>query len=257
MEPPGFRASRPIRNYLTFLMRTSSRDPVGPLLSFVFFCFAALAPRAVIDGWRTAPLLVIWAAGAAKRWRDGDRQVVNDCVVFGIWNVILAKAELNNAVYQKLEKLDMTVAAGLWFLIARLGIPLALLAYFPRWRAYRNPTEDAKTQAEVLEGLSPWPLKYPKARIFPCQTKHARMFPKRHAFEYSYLQCGFPIIPDGVNPDGLDTNVGSDVQLGCWWLRVKAEDYLNRGSGGLGFYNKLKLYLREHVHHIQHPLVIA
>jgi hypothetical protein len=238
-------------------MCSVARDPVSPLLFFLFCCLVASAPRAVADGWRTTPLLVIWAAGAAKRWNQGDRQIVTDCVMFGIWSAILARAELNNAVSEKLEELDMTLAAGLWFLISRLAIPLALLAYFLRWRAYRNPTEHAKIREEVLEGLSPWPSQYPKARIFPCQTKHARMFPKRHAFEYSYLQCGFPIIPDGVNADGSAINVGSDVQIGRWWLRVKAEDYLNRGNGEFGFYNKLKLYLQEHVRHIQDLFVIA
>jgi hypothetical protein len=241
-------------------MWSAVRDRAGGLLSFFLCCFVAIAPRAIVGGWRTVPLLVIWAAGAAKRWRYGDRQVVTDCVVFGIWNVILARMELKNAVFRRLEEY-MTVAAGSWFIVSRLLAPFALLAYFPRWRAYCKPTEqasfEAKVLAEVREGLSPWTSQYPKARIFPCQTKHARMFPKRHAFEYSYLQCGFPIIPDGVDPDGRDTNIGSDVQLGRWWLRVKAEDYLNRGNGRFGFYNKLKLYLQEHVQRIQHPLVIT
>jgi hypothetical protein len=30
-------------------------------------------------------------------------------------------------------------------------------------------------------------------------------------------------------------------------LRIKAEDYLSRGRGHLGFYGKLKLFLRENV----------
>ncbi|KAF1848946.1 uncharacterized protein K460DRAFT_304585 [Cucurbitaria berberidis CBS 394.84] len=71
------------------------------------------------------------------------------------------------------------------------------------------------------------------------------MFPKRHAFKYSYLQCGFPIVPTSTTADGTDVSDGRDQELGSWWLRVRANDYLERGNGALGFYGKLKLYLRE------------
>ncbi|KAL5121578.1 hypothetical protein ACEQ8H_000650 [Pleosporales sp. CAS-2024a] len=71
------------------------------------------------------------------------------------------------------------------------------------------------------------------------------MFPKRHAFEYSYLQCGFPITPAGTRADGTEVGGGVDVKLGRWWMRIRAEDYLTRGLGDIGFYEKLKLYLRE------------
>lgn len=183
------------------------------------------------------------------RWHHGDRQMVTDSVLFGLWNMLLARADLNNAVSKKLEELDITLAAGSWILISRLAIPLALLAYFPRWRAYRKSTESAT----LAEGESTWTSQYPKARIFPCQTKHARMFPKHHAFEYSYLQCGFPIVPAVIGADGVEVGGSNDVQLGRWWLRVKAADYLNRGNGELGFYNKLKLWLREQVWHNRIP----
>lgn len=72
------------------------------------------------------------------------------------------------------------------------------------------------------------------------------MFPKKHAFSYSYLQCGYPIIPQGITASGMHVSTGQDGTLGSWWLRVKAEDYLDRGNGDLGFYGKLKMYLREH-----------
>ncbi|KAF3041303.1 hypothetical protein E8E12_004590 [Didymella heteroderae] len=72
------------------------------------------------------------------------------------------------------------------------------------------------------------------------------MFPKRHAFEYSYLQCGFPIIPGGVDADGHDVATGTDQELGSWWLRIRAVDYLMRGNGKAGFYGKLQTFMRQH-----------
>ncbi|KAF1830859.1 hypothetical protein BDW02DRAFT_506587 [Decorospora gaudefroyi] len=74
------------------------------------------------------------------------------------------------------------------------------------------------------------------------------MFPKRHAFAYSYLQCGYPIIPNGTTHNGAEFPSGEDRHLGSWWLRARAEDYLERGNGARGFYWKLKTYLKaQHV----------
>ncbi|CAO2650143.1 Nn.00g014350.m01.CDS01 [Neocucurbitaria sp. VM-36] len=71
------------------------------------------------------------------------------------------------------------------------------------------------------------------------------MFPKRHAFGYSYLQCGYPIIPVATTAGGTDISDGRDREMGSWWLRVRADDYLERGNGALGFYGKLQMYLRD------------
>ncbi|KAL1792873.1 hypothetical protein ACET3X_009380 [Alternaria dauci] len=91
-------------------------------------------------------------------------------------------------------------------------------------------------------------IETPKPKIFPCKTTHARIFPKRHGFAYSYLQCGFPIVPSGMKNSGIESPGGKDQTLGSWWLRVRAEDYLERGDGASGFYGKLRTYLRaQHV----------
>jgi hypothetical protein len=176
------------------------------------------------------------------RWHHGDRQVVTDCFIFGLWNAILARAELAELVIQKTEGLDGFLLMGLRFLIIRFAIPLVLLAYFSR-RTFRKSAYTPRGS----ENLSAWTVPYPKAKIFPCQTKHARMFPKRHAFEYSYLQCGFPIIPAGVSANGSEVGSDNDAQLGCWWMRIHAGDYLTRENGYLGFYNKVKKYLQDQV----------
>jgi hypothetical protein len=207
---------------------------------FVFCCFVALSPGFVVDGWQTSPLLAIWAAGACARWYRGDHQVVTDCFVFGVVNAFLTRAELANFVSWKWNELDVTMATGFW---SGLAISIALLAYTQRRHAYR----ESMIPEPPSDGMTPWTLPYPKPKIFPCVTKHARMFPKRHAFEYSYLQCGFPIIPDGIRADGVVCGGETDAQLGSWWLRIKAGDYLSRENNSAGFYVKLKLFLREQV----------
>jgi hypothetical protein len=230
-------------------MWTAARGRFG-LLYPLFCCFFALSPCFIVDGWQMSPLLAIWAFGAVARWFSHDRQIVTDCIVFAILYGILARGELKDTIVVRWEGLDMSVVSAWWVLISYFAIPLAAIALFLRWRAYRKPTN-----SKFPDGMSAWTLQYPKTRIFPSQIKHARMFPKRHAFEYSYLQCGFPVIPSGVMADGTDVGSGDDLQIGSWWLRIRAEDYLNRGTGALGFYSKLQSYLREQVCGIGRVLV--
>jgi len=233
---------RSMSRHLHLPMWTTLRGHVG--LFYPLFCsFVALASCVVVDGWQTSPLLAIWAAGAGMRWYSGDGQAATDCVFFGSLNAYLARKEFKSIAWRDWEELDKSVAVGSWFLFSRIAIPLVLIGLFYRWQTYRKEA----TSKQLPEGVSEWTMQHPKARIFPCQTKHARMFPKRHAFEYSYLQCGFPIIPAGVMTNGTEVGLGADCVLGNWWLRIKAEDYLERGHGACGFYGKLKMYLQNQV----------
>jgi hypothetical protein len=223
-------------------MSTTARGHAG-LPHLLAFSLIALVPCCVVDGWRISPLTVIWAAGVSVRWYFGDYQVATDSVLFGALNAYLAKEGFKSTVTQIWEKVGVSLVVGLWLLVSRLALPLVAIGGLIRWQ---TSWKDTASQ-ELPDGFTEWTLPYPKARIFPCSTKHARMFPKRHSFEYSYLQCGFPIIPSGVTPDGTEVGFGRDRLLGRWWLRVRAEDYLERGSGALGFYGKLKTYLRAQV----------
>lgn len=119
------------------------------------------------------------------------------------------------------------------------------LAWFVHQRSKSD--HDSSSAAKRPEGAREWKLEHPKPLIFPCRTTHARIFPKKHAFGYSYLLCGFPVTPVATTADGLDITDGRDRIKGSWWLRIRAEDYLERGYGALGFYGKLKAFLREHV----------
>jgi DUF1365 family protein len=132
-----------------------------------------------------------------------------------------------------------------------LGLALAL-AYRSRAapKLLSEGTAESKlsegtAESKLPEGTTEWTLPHPKPAILPCRTKHARIFPKRHAFDYSYLQCGFPIIPAGTTPEGINVGSDKDRRLGSWWLHIKADDYLSRGNGTLGFYGKLAMFMRE------------
>jgi hypothetical protein len=223
-------------------MSTTARGH-GGLSRFLVFSSIALVPCCVVDGWRISPLTVIWAAGSSVRWYFGDHQVAVDSITFSVLNAYTAREGFKSSLTQTWEKLGLSPVVGLWLLISRLALPLVAIGLLLRWQASWKDTASEK----LPEGCTEWTLPYPKARIFPCSTKHARMFPKRHSFEYSYLQCGFPVIPAGVTPDGTEIGLGRDRLLGSWWLRVRAEDYLERGNGTLGFYGKLRMYLRAQV----------
>ena len=139
--------------------------------------------------------------------------------------------------------MDVVVGSSTLNAAYSVAATLAMIVLSLR-RAYGSSSEVPK---ELPPGVRKWSLEFPKARIFPCRTTHARTFPKRHTFQYSYLQCGFPIVPDGTTPDRIDFGLGNDRKLGSWWLHIKADDYLERGNGALGFYGKLQSYLREQV----------
>ena len=86
--------------------------------------------------------------------------------------------------------------------------------------------------------------------IFPCRTTHARLFPKKHGFTYSYLTVGIPIGWSG----SVASMVGADEHMAAkktkrWrsWLGVDAGDYLGRGNGHLLLKGKLEAYLESQV----------
>lgn len=210
------------------------------LFAFFFFYSLAIIPSLVHVGMHLNTFLLIWPIGGGVRWYCGDRQVATDFFILGIISTWLLKGRLIEVALEGCNKLDVVVeslsnlACGAATTLALIGLSL--------WHAYGSSNNNSE---QLPPGIRKWSMDYPKAKIFPCQTMHARMFPRRHAFQYSYLQCGFPIVPDGITSHGVDVGFGNDRQLGSWWLRVKADDYLERGNGALGFYGKLQLYLRK------------
>lgn len=222
-------------------MKSEMSGREGMLRSYILLCLSIAPPTAGL-GWYTWPVLATWVAIGGVRLRYADSKLKQDCLLFGLVNIFLLRGRLH-AIIEKSWN-ELTSLKDQRSLLATLvTVTLALVIR----RAYsKNECRD-ESPVEISEGLRKWSLDYPKPLIFPCRTTHARVFPKRHAFGYKYLLCGFPIIPAGTATDGTTVGDGKDRRLGNWWLHVKADDYLERGYGGLGFYGKLKKCLRDRV----------
>ncbi|KAK3945850.1 hypothetical protein QBC46DRAFT_61854 [Diplogelasinospora grovesii] len=93
-----------------------------------------------------------------------------------------------------------------------------------------------------------------KVLLFPCNTTHARLFPKKHSFTYSYLVVGVPVGWEGnaggmvsVGPQssksGLSSWFSLRPQVRKGWYHIDPADYLARGKGHLGLRGKLDEYL--------------
>ncbi|PSR87328.1 hypothetical protein BD289DRAFT_388706 [Coniella lustricola] len=84
--------------------------------------------------------------------------------------------------------------------------------------------------------------------LFPCKTTHARLFPKKHSFEYSYLVVGIPVGWEGLAGGMVSSSSSSNKEPWySWnrkgWYHVNPADYLYRGDGHLGLRGKLDTYL--------------
>lgn len=228
-------------------MRSETSGRNGLLLSF-FYLLLSVVPCATVFGRHTWPLLAIWAsAGGVRFWR-GDRAVLQDCILFGAINALLLRRELLASIgkrWGELERLKVETLSLSTFAI-RAVIPLAIFG-FALCRRYGRNDHGSVSPARSPPDVRVCSTEYPKPLLFPCRTSHARMFPQKHAFGYTYLLCGFPISPTCTAADGNEVRDGEDQIMGSWWLRIRAEDYLERGYGALGFYGKLKLFLRGQV----------
>ena len=81
--------------------------------------------------------------------------------------------------------------------------------------------------------------------IFPGRVSHTRLFPKFHAFSYSYLMVGIPIKPPGKRNSII--SVDASGWRGRGWLCVNSEDHLHRGDDESGIQWKLDQYLLQQV----------
>lgn len=201
-------------------------------------CFGCIGDR-----WLMSPLLTIWWLGHEVRRYHGDQQVATDTLIFGAIVSWIARKEVADVAATTWSKLRYQPTSPSSILACGTTLTiLATLLVFGRLH-----TRKKSELASLPLNASEWNLAHPKPKIFPCATQHARMFPKRHAFLYSYLQCGFPIIPTATLPSGVEVSDGRDRVLGSWWMRVWADDYLDRGQCELGFYMKLKEFLNKRV----------
>lgn len=97
----------------------------------------------------------------------------------------------------------------------------------------------------------------PKSMLFPCQTTHTRIFPKKHSFSYSYLLVGIPVGWKGSTGGMISSDVELDLtpwyrrilslKPGGAWYTVNGDDYLARGHVEGGLRGKLDGYLLSQV----------
>lgn len=95
-----------------------------------------------------------------------------------------------------------------------------------------------------------------KPLLFPCQTSHVRIFPKKHGFSYSYLLVGIPVGWNG-NFGGMISAEEEEnrpwylrwfsLKPGMAWWTVNSDHYLGRGHEKDGLAGKLREYLESQV----------
>lgn len=223
------------------LMKTAASGHVAQIQSLLLILLS-IAPCAIVFGQSAWPSYAVWAALAGIRVQYEDRRVVRDCALFGFLTSLLFRNRILEIISPSRD--PWLRDRGSWtFNSAAVLAALAVVGYIS---AKNN--HDQKLHVEPLAtNTSQWTLEHPNAFIIPCRTTHTRIFPKKHSFGYNYLLCGFPIVPGQTTPEGIDLPGGEDKVLGRWWLRIHADDYLARGQADLGFYGKLKVFLRERV----------
>lgn len=228
------------------LMNSATHSRSGWRQHFLSYICVVL-PAVLADGWRIWLLLMIWTTGCSARLLHGDRQVFTDCCLFATSCMWLWRNELIDFAVKRRDEAHATAnvdgSSTLYLALSVTTVLVSTVISFSFRRAERKSNRSAESPPTACE----WTLDHPPARIFPCRTTHARMFPKKHAFGYSYLQCGYPVVPQATTTEGINISDGKDRTIGRWWMHVKADDYLDRGNGDLGFYGKLKMYLRQHV----------
>lgn len=162
-------------------------------------------------------------------------------VIFNIW---AARGSLWNFVLTKLSILrdypSVPACAIVTFLALRLASGFHYLLGSKIKSDNQPASHDGITAATILKPL-----------LFPSRTSHARFFPKKHSFSYSYLLVGVAIGWRGVvgpflSVDEDEALRGAISGRGAW-LSVRATDHLHRGYDHRGLRGKLESFLATQV----------
>lgn len=140
-----------------------------------------------------------------------------------------------------------------------LAIVLTTLTLYVLFQLYRY--------TNALQQISS-PCELPvKPMLFPCETAHQRLFPKKHAFAYSYLLVGIPVgwrgSVGGMISSDVETKPESRISRllslknRAAWYTVNSDDYLERGHVEGGLEMKLRRYLKSQVSWPSRHLIIS
>lgn len=157
-------------------------------------------------------------------------------LLFGLW---IERSPILDLVVPVLPSHNAPFRSIGWVALFLLVLSLAIILF-----KSLGPHGDEKDGEASSHNGSPT-KGFLKPLIFPSRTTHARFFPKKHSFSYSYLLVGFPIGWRGNAGSLLSADDGGLGKRG--WLRVDAADYLYRGDDPRGLKGKLDSYLETQV----------
>lgn len=213
------------------------------LLMSLIVCCAAVLPFLVTHGWPEWTVGLVWIFwGGVRAWK-GDDGVWTDCAIFFLLNLKEFGLRLWNSLEEEVVGFGTSDSRPhIITLVTTLSLAAIALSFPHGPRIVKG---DMEIPDALRETWTKFDIEHPDPCLFPCRTTHARIFPKRHAFGYTYLLYGIPITPEFLTADGIGFRWNADSKMGNWWMQVRAEDHLERGLGSAGFYTKLKLSLRE------------
>ena len=133
-----------------------------------------------------------------------------------------------------------TIVLSFWALFRSLLFPLAGLVGLALFSLTAIALLRARPVSKSLEWKD-YDCTHPL--VLRCRTTHTRMFPKKHAFSYYYLQISIPVGFKGTCGSLVSVETTSNKS----WLHVRAEDYLQRDSPLTTLRGKLSAYLQSQV----------
>ena len=185
---------------------------------------------------------VIWTNAAlwfGRVWydRQGAKVDLISILTFSLWAL---RQDLLSSITHAITTVAVITAFSTTFLLCRNGFG------FGDPRSWRDHVDhDTASNSHALKPL-----------VFPCQTTHTRMFPKKHSFSYSYLFIGVPVGWQGSIGSFLSVDLESSSPksrrpspTSKSWFSVEAEDHLSRGADVDGLRGKLEAYLKTQVSH--------
>ncbi|EKG12221.1 hypothetical protein MPH_10704 [Macrophomina phaseolina MS6] len=187
-----------------------------------------------------------WALICCGRLLSGDTTAIFDGLLF-VTVLTLSNATL---LWASLDSFSAYLHSVLPVILSAFLVAAFLISGV----FYKSQREEQQKQAEDVE-----PTKHCRPLIFPCRTTHARMFPKKHSFAYSYLLAGVPVGPK-QHHGRYGSMLSVDNNLKPWpanrkgWFHIQGSDYLDRGNENLDLNGKLTQYLRSQVCSQSSPL---